>query len=410
MDRATGAALLLLGGCLMPNQTDRGSRQGAADTLPEADTAPAAGDTDTADGDTAGVDPVEPPPEELRGIWITRWTWDSPEDIEAMMADVAASGFNTVYFQVRGTFDAYYASGLEPWAARLTGTLGQDPGWDPLQVAVTAGHVQGLEVHAYLNTFPLWRGTDAPGVSAPAHALTAHPQWRIADADGTPQALNSSYVFASPGNPSVQAHIRAVAADIARRYAVDGVHLDYIRYPGSQYSHDATSEARWAADGGDWGDWQRGQVVATAAGVSGAVDVPVSAAVWGVHTNVFGWSGVSQGAVDYYQDSFAFLESGALDANIPMIYWPVAEVEGDRLDFRVLVRDHVSHAAGRHVYAGMGGESVGFDALVRCIEVAREEGAHGVVVFDYSLFAPDLIRLREGVFSEDAVPPAMPWR
>ena len=411
MHRARLLLVPLFAGCLMPDETPRGSRHGEAEALPEGDTAPAADGTDTAPSDDTGeVDPIEPGSVELRGIWITRWSWDSAAEIEAMMADVAASGFNTVFFQVRGTFDAYYASGVEPWAERLTGTLGQDPGWDPLQVAVDAGHLQGLDVHAYINTFPLWRGTEAPAVSDPAHALTVHPQWLIADGDGTAQALNSSYVFASPGNPSVQAHVRSVAADIARNYAVDGVHLDYIRYPGSQYSHDATSEARWASDGGDWGDWQRAQVVATAAAISDAVDVPVTAAVWGVHTNVFGWSGVSQGSVDYYQDSFAFLETGALDPNIPMIYWPVAEVEGARLDFRALIADHVSHASGRHVYAGMGGESVDFDQLERCIEVAREEGADGIVVFDYTLYATDLIRLRGGLFADEAAPPAMPWR
>ena len=138
--------------------------------------------------------------------------------------------------------------------------------------------------------------------------------------------------------------------------------------------------------------------------------MPVTAAVWGIHTNEWGWSGVSQGSRDYYQDSRAFLEEGLLDANIPMIYWPVSEVEGDRLDFRSLVRDHVSHANGRHVYAGMGGSNIDYDQLVACIEASRDEGAQGVVVFDYTLFGADLIRLREGVFAEDAVPPSMPWR
>lgn len=361
-------------------------------------------------GDTGSSPPPETHAVELRGIWITRWSWDSPGEIEAIMADVAASGFNAVFFQVRGTFDAYYDSRVEPWARRLTGTLGRNPGWDPLQTALDAGHLHGLDVHAYINTFPLWQGTIPPEPTEPSHALAVHPDWLVADAAGTPQALNDSYVFASPGNPAVRAHVRAVAADITRHYAVDGVHLDYIRYPGAQYSHDPVSEARWSMDGGDWADWQRAQVVATAAGVSEAVDVPVTAAVWGVHTNVFGWSGVSEGAVEYHQDSFAFLEAGAVDANIPMIYWPVADDEGSRLDFRVLVREHVSNRHGRHVYAGAGGESVDFDQLQRCIEVARQEGAQGVVIFDYTLYASDLIRLRDDVFAIDAVAPGMPWR
>jgi uncharacterized lipoprotein YddW (UPF0748 family) len=414
MSRAARRGLMVLvmvslDGCLVTPETHQDKRQGAADEVATDDSAGGAQGDDS--GDT-GEDEGVPPLEEMRGIWITRWSWDSPDEIDAMFADVAASGFNAVFFQVRGSFDAYYRSGVEPWAERLTGTLGQDPGWDPLQTAIDAGEAQGLQVHAYVNTFPLWSGTEAPTASSPEHAYSAHPTWLVADGEGIPMALNSSYVFASPGNPSVRAHIAAVVADIVRNYAVDGVHLDYVRYSDHGYSHDATSEARWAELGGDlaWEDWQREQINLTVERVSDAVDVPVTAAVWGIHTNEWGWSGVSQGSRDYYQDSRAFLEEGLLDANIPMIYWPVSEVEGDRLDFRSLVRDHVSHANGRHVYAGMGGSNIDYDQLVACIEASRDEGAQGVVVFDYTLFGADLIRLREGVFAEDAVPPSMPWR
>ncbi len=410
MSRRIPAGLLavIAGGCILPDDVPIEKRQGGAEEVDPEDTSV---DEDSA-VDTGEVDPVDPPNEELRGIWITRWSWDSPDEIEAMMADIAASGFNTVFFQVRGEFDAYYASGVEPWAERLTGVLGRDPGWDPLQTAIEAGHAQGLAVHAYMNTFPFWRGSEPPGDATPQHAYRVHPQWVVADESGTPMALNSSYVFASPGNPSVRAHVEAVAADIADNYEVDGIHLDYIRYPGPQYSHDATSVARYDALGGgqDRGDWQRDQVVDTVFRVREAVDVPVTAAVWGIHTNEWGWSGVSQGNVDFYQDSFAMLDQGALDGSIPMIYWPVGETEGDRLDFRVLVREHVAHRGARHVYAGMGGENVTLEQVEACIAVAREEGAQGVVLFDYSLFATDLIRLRESVFEEDAIPPEMQWR
>ena len=69
---------------------------------------------------------------EHRGIWVTRWTYKSAEQVNAMMADIADAGFNAVYFQVRGQHDAFYPSEIEPWAKELSGTLGQDPGWDPL--------------------------------------------------------------------------------------------------------------------------------------------------------------------------------------------------------------------------------------------------------------------------------------
>ena len=85
---------------------------------------------------------------ELRGLWITRWNFKSPQDIARIMTQASDAHFNTVFFQVRGRADALYRSRLEPWAEELTGTLGQDPGWDPLEVAVLEAHRKGLEIHA----------------------------------------------------------------------------------------------------------------------------------------------------------------------------------------------------------------------------------------------------------------------
>ena len=398
--------------CLRPEPTAR-SREGTVGGAVGNDGTQAADGTDgTAAGDGADGTDGSAPLQELRGIWITRWTYTSAADVEAILADVAAAGFNTVFFQVRGTFDAFYASTLEPWSDLLTGTLGQDPGWDPLAVAVEAGHTQGLEVHAYLNVFPLWRGSTPPAESTPRHAYLEAPAWLVAGGDGVPMALNPSYVFASPGNLGVQQRVAEVAAEVAARYAVDGIHLDYIRYPGAAYSRDAVSEARFVSEGEglSWEDWQREQVKATVAGVSDRVAVPVTAAVWGVYEDRWGWSGVSEGNLDLYQDSRAFLAEGLLDATVPMLYWPVAEVPGSRLDFRALVADHTQNNGGRFVYAGLGGEAVSTNEALECVRVAREEGAAGVVLFDYTLFAEDLHRFRDEVFQTPAVPPAYPWR
>lgn len=420
-------ALALLWGCAALGPVEGGARKGPSGGASGGDDAAADGGggvgADSADGggetgapadsgspDTGDTGPA--PLEEMRGVWVTRFSWTHREELEVIFDEVADAGFNAVFFQVRGNFDAYYPSALEPWAAGLTGTLGEDPGWDPLQTAIDLGHARGMQVHAYINVFPFWRGTTPPPETSPVHAYRSNPSWVVADAAGTPMALNSSYVFASPGNPSVQQRVAAVAGDIARRYDVDGIHLDYIRYPGDQYSRDATSVARYAADPGglSWEDWQRSQVKETVAGVSAAVDVPVTAAVWGVYENRWGWSSVSEGNLDYFQDSGAFLGEGLLDANIPMIYWPVADTPGARLDFATLVADHVSRAADRHVYAGMGGEGVTMDQVIACVEAARAAGAPGVVLFDWSLFRNDLPRLKSTVFAEPAIPPAMPWR
>ena len=362
-----------------------------SDTDTDSDT-----DSDT-DTDTDADADIPLPDTEMRGIWVTRWSWSDADDIRSIFQDCADAGFNTIFFQVRGNFDAYYASAYEPWASRLTGTLGGDPGWDPLQVAVEEGHARGLAVHAYINTFPLWSGQSPPPDSQPPHAYNEHPDWLVCDESGAPMALNSSYVMASAGIPAVRERVAAVAKDIADHYAVDGIHLDYIRYPGSQYSHDAVSEAAFSRQSLSWADWQREQVKQTVAGVSGAVRVPVTAAVWGIYENRWGWSGVSQGNIDYYQDSHAFTQEGLLDANIPMIYWPVTSTPGDRLDFRTLVADHVAAKGSKKLFAGTG-NTMTYDELVETIRVSREEGADGVVVFDYSVYKEDLYRLKADVF------------
>jgi len=347
---------------------------------------------------------------EFRGVWVTRWSWKTESDVRRVLREVDAAGFNAVFFQVRGEFDAYYASSIEPWAERLTGTLGKHPGWDPLAVAVDEAHRLGLELHAYINVFPMWKARSTPPVqSTPAHAFLTNPEWEVRDPSNRGLVnAEQPYHFASPGNPEVRFRVAQVSADIASRYAVDGIHLDYIRYPAPSTSRDAVSRSRYDPSR-SWEDWQRDQVVATVAGVSAMVNVPVTAAVWGINENRWGWREVSQGRVDFYQDSHAFLKQSVLDAIVPMMYWPVKKSPGDRLDFRTLVADHVAHASGRHVYAGISA-GLSYDQVVECIRVARSQGAPGVVVFDYTQIRPFMLALKRDVFQVEASTPKMTWR
>lgn len=419
-----GWALLpaLASGCVGPGTVQGKRETGVADSRDgsQADDSTGAdlGGDDSSGADSArtddsatgtDTDTAPPLPEELRGVWVDRWTFSDADDVARIMEGAASAGFNTVFFQIRGNADAYYRSTLEPWASRLSGALGQDPGWDPLAEAVTQGHLRGLEVHAYVNAFPFWAGTTPPVESVPRHALLAHPEWLVADGSGTPMALNSGYVWMSPGNPEVRQRLADVVEEIVAQYDVDGVHLDLIRYPGADYSHDAVSEALFP--GGDWEGWQREQVVEAVRGVYAVSPVPVTAAVWGVYTNDWGWSSVSEGRDDYYQDSRAFLSEGVMDATIPMIYWPVTDVPGDRLDFATLIADHLTHTSGRHLYAGIDA-SLGKDDVLRCIEAARAAGSPGVVIFDYGLMEDGgwLQDLAAEAFSAPAAIPTYPWR
>ena len=114
-----------------------------------------------------GGDEQEQQIEEVRALWVTRFDWmeagnADPAKIDELVINASAAGFNVLYFQVRGEADAYYASNIEPWSRRLTGTLGQDPGWDPLERLVEQAHAAEIQVHAYINVYPLWTGCEAP--------------------------------------------------------------------------------------------------------------------------------------------------------------------------------------------------------------------------------------------------------
>ncbi|HUH12311.1 MAG TPA: family 10 glycosylhydrolase, partial [Longimicrobiales bacterium] len=372
------------------------------------------------------VAPPEPPGPttrvEARALWLTRWDWSDAAGIRALMAGAAHARFNVVYFQVRARADAYYRSSLEPWSASLTGTLGTDPGWDPLAVALEEGARHGIQVHAWLNSLIGWCGSTPPPDSDPPHAFVEHPDWVMVDQAGQPMPYDAGCRWLTPGQPGVRTRLAAVAADIARHYAVDGVHLDFIRYPDPSWSWDAASLASWEAARGDEPsltfEEHRRRLVTRAVRetrdslLAARPQARLSAAVWGIYRNERGWSGVSTGYDDRLQDARAWVAEGLVDVLAPMVYWTIKPGYGDRLDFAYLADEHAAAVDTRHVYVGLTAEHIDFAELARQIERSRVAGAEGVAVLSARLLHERgwWEALRQGPFRDDAVVPAMPWR
>ena len=175
--------------------------------------------------------PAQPP---VRALWVTRFDYTAPGDVRSIIDNVAKAGFTDVFFQIRGNGTAFYKSRLEPWAHELSGgkvpTLGTDPGWDPLQLAIDTARPHGLRVHAYMNALPGWKGLEEPPPAA-GQLWTAHPDWFMVDSLGQKMLPTSGwYSFINPVLPEVRAHLRGIVAELCE-YDVAGIHLDYIRYP-----------------------------------------------------------------------------------------------------------------------------------------------------------------------------------
>jgi len=384
-----------------------------------------------------------PPPDvvEFRGLWVTRFDWSVPlseDKVDKIVDDAARAGFNAILFQVRGNGDAYYASGLEPWARRVTGTFGRapDPYWDPLAYMVERAHQRGIQVHAYVNVYPVWENCTPP----PENTTPKTPYYLLRDAHGmTGEQLNgaqwkkeggvycSDYLYATPASAPYRAHVKAVVADLVRRYAIDGVHLDRVRYAGRTLSCDPVSAAAFGAScftGGYrvYENWQREQVNTMVRELYRDVIVPagrdiwLSAAVWPTYQDKWGW-GYSQGYSDYYQDSRAWVRDGTIDALMPMIYSYTKPPDKNPfpLDrWTILARDFQDNRAGRYIIPGIGAIGEGllsFSDIVDRIEAARAMGAAGHVIFSYgALLANDYFDdLAAGPYASPAAVPPILW-
>ena len=364
-------------------------------------------------GPTRGTAPVE----EARAIWISRFDWGNPplqrSRLIYLINRAADAGFNMIFFQVRATGDAYYTPWLEPWAYRLTSAktadLGVDPGWDPLAVAIETAHSRGIQLHAYLNVFPVWECDRG----APPHTTPEHPYWTLGLYRAEPPHYNSGwrvhatiaagptpmgntptdpvacqeYIWASPGVMRVHEHTLTVVRDIVRRYPVDGIHFDRIRYPGRQFSSDPETLARWQAADPPvaQADWQRAAISTWIAAAHAAIKALrpaalVSAAVWFTYKKTAAINfPTSQGYHDYFQDSHRWLQEGWVDALVPMIYG--ATFDGDAAKWQVLAEDHVAAQGNRQVWLGVGGAIAPFERIVDRIAHARSIGARGVALW-----------------------------
>jgi len=374
-----------------------------------------------------------PTPPEARALWVTRWDYSDSEDVQEIVDRAAYANFNIIFFQVRGVADAYYHSNYEPWAARLTGypgPLGQDPGWDPLATAVELAHAAGLELHAWVNIYPVWV-TSSKGDAPPQDVTPQHLFWKLSHAYGWtdwrqwdeegPMLLTDTrpYLWASPAVTLTVDHITSVCQDIVTNYEVDGLHLDNIRYDGPEFSHDPISETRFAEaqildPDLTWEDWQRTQVTDLVSQIYEQVvlthqDVTLTAAVWPIYRDYWDWI-TNDGYDGYYQDSQGWMGEEVIDGIAPMLYTITVKDYPDRFD--VLVRDFVSNANERHVWPGITADYASFDEIWSRIEMARRAGAAGQAIFSYSYINQRGYwdEFRNGPYAIPADVPPVPWK
>lgn len=171
---------------------------------------------------------------EVRAIWLDRGTIveaGSEAGLAQVFDRLAAAGINTVFFETINAGFPIYPSRIAPQQNPLT------LHWDPLRAAVKLAHERQIELHAWMWTFAVGnkRHNILPEIrlpeSYPGPVLTAHPEWASLDHRQRLFPGTQPETWLDPANPEARRYLLDLITEMVTEYGVDGIHLDYIRYP-----------------------------------------------------------------------------------------------------------------------------------------------------------------------------------
>ncbi len=335
------------------------------------------------------VCPARPRAAEVRAIWITRWDYKTEDDVRRAVRWCAALGLNRIFFQVRGRADAFYRSPHEPWGEELGGV---DPGFDPLEAAVDEAAKSGVDLDAWINVMPGWKGGAPP--RSPDHVFHKHPEWFLVDRQGKRHMRNpTDYTILNPCLPEVRAYLIDIVKDLMTRYAVSGIQLDYIRFVGRDADHridfpyDPRTLQLFRKYSGmspfdkpeEWDRW-RGLSIDT---LVYRLSEAARKARPGCRVSVAAIQDYDRARKDLFQDVVKWQSNGWIDEVFPMTY----HQDDDVFTFQTRSalakgpKGKVLPGIGVHLHASAG-------ATARQIVLARKLGAGGYALFAFASFFP----------------------
>lgn len=285
---------------------------------------------------------------ETRAVWLTTlasldWPKNyarSEESIKLQKQELIdildkyqKANINTVLLQARVRAATIYPSDIEPWDQCITGVEGRAPGYgyDPLGFAVEECHKRGMELHAWIATIPV-------GAKNSLGCRTLMKKgFRIRNF--------STGSYLDPADPSVAPYLASICGEIVRKYDVDGINLDYIRYPDGW--------PRPSYRDGDTPDQRRSNITAIVRAIHDEVKaikpwVKMSCSPIGKHADLSRYSSKNFNAHDRVsQEAQEWMRLGLMDQLYPMQYF-----RGD--NYYPFLADWVENAYKREIVTGLG--------------------------------------------------------
>jgi len=359
------------------------------------------------------------PKEEVRAVWLTTvfnldWPTTSGEtnqknEMRNLLNLLQGANFNTIMLQVRARGDLLYPSGIEPWAKSITGNLGQNPGWDPLLFILDEAHQRGIEVHAWWNVYKVY-GTGIPPNTNPQHVVLSHPELCRTYADEW---------WMDPGIPGTKTYLLNLAIEMIRKYDIDAIHFDFIRYPNPDFD-DADTYVLYG-QGVNKSDWRRNNISQFVYALYDSVQaikprIKVGSAPIGIYQDLSqclsGWDSYS----NTFQDSRRWLLANKHDYHSPQIYWGINTCPR----FDSLAMNWIANSNGKHIYPGIAvyrmspPDNWPASEIIAQIDSSRIYGGEGQTFFRTASFTSNQNNIyqlvRNGVYQYPANIPPMLWK
>lgn len=177
--------------------------------------------------------------EEMRGVWVSYMELSMENEssktqkaFEDKFTEIAQkcreSGFNTLIVQVRPFCDALYKSSYFPWSHILTGTQGENPQYDALQIMCDICKENNLKIHAWINPYRV-SSNETPKKLSDNNPYIKNTEIGIKTDNG---------IFLDPSNETAQQLVCDGVKEITENYDVDGIQFDDYFYPTEDESFD----------------------------------------------------------------------------------------------------------------------------------------------------------------------------
>ncbi len=300
---------------------------------------------------------------EFRGVWLHPGVFSQNRDKAIVQMD--------------SLFSIYQETGINNLFCYNAGPEEKGFGWDYLEALIKTGHAKGLKIHPVF-----YPGYDIN----PDEELARHPSWLIRDMDGK---VRPHFNIA---NPEVRKYWVEKIKTVLK-YNVDGIHLDYIRFPITQmYSYDSLTCDAFKKEYGytpveishdcgsmiwcEWIKWNAKQVTRLVTDIRKAISETGKPVVLGA--DVF--PDMETADVLIAQNWKYWASNGLVDFVCPMLYTNNPDL------FRQYIRNAKSVAGSNcMVYPGIGVRTshnvITKDLIVREVKITREEKTNGMVFF-----------------------------